>query len=63
VVFYYILWMAAKEMTQNLNYKPHVLWLPPLLIWVFGVYSIFKSNLNRSNILDFLKSAAKTENK
>ena len=59
VVFYYILWMGAKEMTQNLNYQPHVLWLPPLLIWFFGLYSLYKNNLNRSNIIDLLNSAAK----
>jgi len=61
VVFYYILWMGAKEMTQNLNYQPHVLWLPPLLIWFFGLYSLYKNNLNRSNIFDLLSSAAKTK--
>ena len=59
VVFYYLLWMGAKEMTQNLNYQPHVLWLPPLLIWFFGLYSLYKNNLNRSNIIDLLNSAAK----
>jgi len=59
VVFYYLLWMGAKEMTQNLNYQPHVLWLPPLLIWFFGLYSIYKNNLNRSNIIDLLNSSAK----
>ena len=61
VVFYYILWMGAKEMIQNMNYQPHVLWLPPLSIWGFGVFSIFMSNLSRSNILDLMKSTAKTE--
>ena len=61
VVFYYILWMGAKEMTQNLNYQPHVLWLPPLLIWLFGLYSLYKNNLNRSNIFDLLSPAAKTK--
>jgi len=61
VVFYYILWMGAKEMTQNLNYQPHILWLPPLLIWGFGVFSILMSNPNRSTILDLMKSPAKTE--
>ena len=61
VVFYYILWMGAKEMTSNLNYQPYVLWLPPLLIWFFGLYSLYKSNLNRSNIFDLLNSIAKTE--
>jgi lipopolysaccharide export LptBFGC system permease protein LptF len=61
VVFYYILWMGAKEMTANLNYQPYVLWLPPLLIWLFGLYSLYKSNLNRSNIFDLLNSIAKTE--
>jgi lipopolysaccharide export system permease protein len=60
VVFYYILWMGAKELTQNLNYQPHVLWLPPLLIWFFGIYSLYKSNLNRNNIFDLLNSFAKT---
>jgi LPS export ABC transporter permease LptF len=59
VVFYYLLWMGAKEMTQNLNYQPHVLWLPPLLIWFFGLYSLYKNNLNRSNIIDLLNSSAK----
>jgi len=59
VVFYYLLWMGAKEMTQNLNYQPHVLWLPPLLIWFFGLYSLYKNNLNRSNIIDLLSSVAK----
>jgi hypothetical protein len=53
--------MGAKEMTQNLNYQPHVLWLPPLLIWLFGLYSLYKNNLNRSNIFDLLSSAAKTK--
>jgi hypothetical protein len=37
------------------------LWLPPLLIWFFGLYSLYKSNLNRSNIFDLLNSIAKTE--
>ena len=59
VVFYYLLWMGAKEMTQNLNYQPYVLWLPPLLIWFFGLYSLYKNNLNRSNIIDLLSSVAK----
>ena len=61
VVFYYILWMGAKEMTTNLNYQPYVLWLPPIFIWFFGLYSLYKSNLNRSNIFDLLNSIAKTE--
>jgi lipopolysaccharide export LptBFGC system permease protein LptF len=60
VVIYYILWMGAKEMTQNLNYQPHVLWLPPLLIWIFGLYSLYKSNLNLRNIFDMLNSFGKT---
>jgi len=55
VVFYYILWMGAKEMTMNMNFKPHVLWLPPLLILFFGIYSLCIRNLNLRNILDFLK--------
>ena len=59
VVFYYLLWMGAKEMTQNLNYQPHVLWLPPLLIGFFGLYSLYKNNLNRSNIIELLNSSAK----
>ena len=52
VIFYYILWMGAKEMTQNLNYEPHVLWIPPLLIFFFGTFNLYKSNQNRSNIFD-----------
>jgi len=36
------------------------LWLPPLLIWFFGIYSLYKSNLNRNNIFDLLNSFAKT---
>ena len=54
VVVYYILWMGAKEMTLNMNFKPHVLWLPPILILIFGLYSLYKSNLNMRNIFDLL---------
>ena len=60
VVIYYILWMGAKEMTQNLNYQPHILWVPPLLIWFFGLYSLYKSNFNRNDLFNLLNSTAKT---
>mgnify|MGYP000518854921 CR=1 FL=1 len=60
VVIYYILWMGAKELTLNMNYQPQVLWLPPLVIWVFGLYSLYKSNLNLRNVLDMLSSFGKT---
>ncbi len=59
VVSYYILWMGAKEMTLNLGYQPYVLWLPPLLIWLFGLYSLYKSNQNHQNIFDILSSLGK----
>jgi len=60
VVSYYILWMGAKEMTMNMNYQPYVLWMPPLLIWLFGLYGLNKSNLNLQNIFDILSSFGKT---
>ena len=56
VMTYYILWMAAKEMTMNMNYQPYVLWIPPLLILLFGLYSLYKSNLRLQNIYDILNS-------
>ena len=59
VVSYYILWMGAKEMTMNMNYQPYVLWMPPLLIWLFGLYGLNKSNLNLQNIFDILSSFGK----
>ena len=46
VVIYYILWLGTKEMTMSMNFRPHVLWIPPLLIGLFGVYSLYRSNLN-----------------
>ena len=60
VVSYYILWMGAKEMTMNMNYQPYVLWMPPLLILLFGLYGLHKSNLNLQNIFDILSSFGKT---
>lgn len=60
VASYYILWMGAKEMTMNMNYQPYVLWMPPLLIWLFGLYGLHKSNLNLQNIFDILSSFGKT---
>ena len=60
VVSYYILWMGAKEMTMNMNYQPYVLCVPPLLIWLFGLYSLNKSNLNLQNIFDILSYFGKT---
>ena len=53
VVVYYILWLGAKEMTMYMNFRPHVLWLPPLLIGLFGVYSLYRSNLNLQIISAF----------
>ena len=61
VVFYYILWMGAKEMTQIMNIQPHVLWIPPIFIWLFGIYSIYKSNLNLRNIFEILNSFGKNK--
>ena len=55
VIVYYILWIGAKEMTMNLNYQPYVLWLPPILILFFGVYSLYKSNLNLKNIFEVFR--------
>ena len=55
VVVYYILWMGAKEMTMNMNFKPYVLWLPPLLILFFGIYCLCRSNLNLRNIFEIIK--------
>ncbi len=46
VVIYYILWLGSKEMTMHMHFRPHVLWMPPLLIGLFGVYSLYRSNLN-----------------
>ena len=60
VMTYYILWMGAKEMTLNMNYQPYVLWMPPLLILLFGLYSLYKSNLLLQNIFDILNSFGKT---
>tara|TARA_B100000700_G_C14904030_1_gene788790 strand:+ start:52 stop:1152 length:1101 start_codon:yes stop_codon:yes gene_type:complete len=56
VVIYYILWIAAKEMTMNLNYEPYVLWLPPLIIFIFGCYSLYKNNFNLQNIFQVFGS-------
>ena len=60
VVVYYIFWIGAKELTMNLNYKPHVLWLPPLLILFFGGYNLYKSNLNLQNFFEVIKFFNKT---
>ena len=60
VIIYYILWIGAKEMAMNMNFQPHVLWMPPLLIWLFGLYSMYKCNLNLQNILELLNPSVKT---
>jgi len=40
VICYYILWMGAKEMSLSLQADSKILWLPPLLIALFGLYNL-----------------------
>ena len=61
VVSYYILWMGAKEMTMNMNFQPYVLWIPPLLIGLFGLYNLNKSNLNLQHFFEIISYFSKTK--
>lgn len=54
VIVYYILWMGAKNLTYQDEFTPHVLWAPPLVILVTGIYGLYKFNYNLENILEVL---------
>jgi lipopolysaccharide export system permease protein len=56
VVSHYILWLGSKEMVAGLGQSPHLLWLPPLLIALFGLYQILKLDHHARSAFDLLRT-------
>ncbi|MBF0278127.1 MAG: LPS export ABC transporter permease LptF [SAR324 cluster bacterium] len=46
VIAYYILWMGAKNMTFKELVSPHILWWPPFIILLYGLYTLYKMDYN-----------------
>ncbi|MGK5095499.1 LptF/LptG family permease [Deltaproteobacteria bacterium TL4] len=55
LVVYYILWLGAKELTRFSGASPQILWIPPLVILVYGLYSIYKMDNHLDHIIDVFK--------
>ncbi len=49
VLAYYILWLGAKNMTFKGLISPHILWWPPVLILIYGFYTLYKIDHNLKN--------------
>ena len=54
---YYILWMTAFELIEDLS--PLILWLPVVLTFIYGLYNLFKINFKLSGFFEALRYTAK----
>ncbi len=54
---YYILWMTAFELIEDLS--PLILWLPVVLTFIYGLYNLFKINFKLSGFFEVLRYSAK----
>lgn len=56
VVVYYILWLGMKELTFREKMTPQLLWIPPSVIFLFGVYNLYKHDHNHTNLFEVVRS-------
>lgn len=61
VVVYYILWLGAKNMTFKTT--PHILWFPPVLVFLFGFYTLYKVDYNLKNFPSALQHFWRRKNR
>ena len=56
ITSYYILWMGANELMEDLS--PLILWMPVVLTFIYGLYNLFKINFKLSGFFEALRSSA-----
>ena len=57
ITIYYILWMGANELMEDLS--PSVLWMPAVLTLLYGLYNLFRINFQLSGPIEGMRYAGK----
>lgn len=50
VIVYYILWLGSKNLSFKNIVSPHLLWGPPAIILIYGIYTLYKLRYNPEHL-------------
>jgi lipopolysaccharide export system permease protein len=57
VVSYYLVWIGFKDLAYGRNASPHVMWIPPLLIALYGLLRLWMVNADIGTLRQIFRRA------